>query len=521
MPTNFTLLPVFEDKILIRILKMISVFLFSLIIIFQILNICLEYDDANHATVAKNLAFGIGYASSYNSINLFPSGISVGYPFILPVAAAIKIFSNRLWVPGVATSAICLLLLLAAMYLPKKIKYITEKQLWIWRCVFMGLIIFAYNFKNTASFVLKVGEIPRYNGAFSMMLGEFPATLLVIILAFALIVSENRKSMYFIAGIIASLAFFMKTLSLISIAPLCAAYLFLNCGNLKSKFNFIIFFMLGFLLPVIGWEIYKFIILDGFEKYFLLKKVDYEFFKKEGSGLDSRMLLTTVDKIKSMIYEIGFLRFALLVTLPLWIFVSRVFNKTNRNIDMLVCMLAGAVLTHTIWWIFFSGFGWLRHFLIGWGLFLTMISIFVFLINDKNRYFYLVIIILFLTTPCSSRIDKMFLNLNKSYISVQMSKNQDLFEARDFIINNRQYRYYGAGWWANRRLEYILPYVNNFSDALDPQQFNPSVKNKVIVRDVEYWNWEKDPNIEKIRRQSEKNIIFKNKSYVMSLYIEE
>lgn len=102
-----------------------------------------------------------------------------------------------------------------------------------------------------------------------------------------------------------------------------------------------------------------------------------------------------------------------------------------------------------------------------------------------------------------------------------MSKNQDLLEARDFIINNRQYKYYGAGWWANRRLEYILPWVNNFSDALDAKQFNSAVKNKVIVRDVEYWNWEQDPNIEKIRRQSEKNIIFQNKSYVMSLYIEE
>jgi hypothetical protein len=149
-----------------------------------------------------------------------------------------------------------------------------------------------------------------------------------------------------------------------------------------------------------------------------------------------------------------------------------------------------------------------------------MISLFVFLINNKNKYVYLAIIFLFLTTPCSSRIDKMFLNLDK-YISIQMAQNKDLFEARDFIVKNKQYRYYGAGWWANRRLEYILPTINNFSDALIPSQFNSTIKNKVLVRDVQYWNWVGDSDMEKLRQQSEKHIIFQNAGYVMSLYVDE
>ena len=520
MLSNFILPSIFEDKILIRLFKIISVFLFCFIIVFQVLNICLEYDDANHATVAKNMAFGYGYASSYNGIQLFPSAISVGYPFVLPVAVAIKIFSNKYWVPSVTTAVICLLLLLIMMYLPKKIKYITEKQLWIWRSVFMGLIIFASNLRNADSFILKQGEISRYNGAFSMMLGEFPSALMVVISAFILILSDNRKILYFTAGIIASLAFLTKTITLISIVPICIAYLFFNYGNLKSKLNFIFFLTLGFLVPIISFEFYKFITFGGLDKYLILKKLDYSFFKEEGSGLDSTVFITTADKIKSMIYEIGFLRFIILIVLPLWVIISGVFNKINKNINILVCMLASAVLLHAIWWIFFSPVGWIRHFLICWTLFLTMISIFVFLINDKNKYIYLVIILLFLTTPCSSKINKMFLSLNK-YIDIQMTKNNALFEARDFIINNKQYKYYGAGWWANRRLEYILPTINNFSDALDPLQFNPTIKNKVIVRDVEYWNWINEPNIEKIRQQSEKHIIFQNSHYVMSLYVEE
>lgn len=510
----------FEDKTLIRIFKIISVSLFCFIIIFQVLNICLEYDDSNHATVAKNLAFGYGYASSYNGICEFPSAISVGYPFVLPVAVAIKIFSNKYWVPSVTTAVICLLLLLAVMYLPKKIKNITEKQLWIWRSVFMGLIIFASNLKNADSFILKMGEIPRYNGAFSMMLGEFPSALFLIIFAFVLILSENKKMLYFTAGIFASFAFLTKTIALISVLPVCGAYLFFNYSNLKSKLNFIIFLSLGFLIPLAGLELYKFIILDGFDKYLILKKQEYSFFREGGSGLYSEVWTATGNKIKSMIYEIGFFRFIILIFFPLWIIISCFFNKTKTNINILVCMLASAVLLNTVWWIFFSSVGWIRHFLICWFLFLTMISIFVFLINDKNKYVYSLIILLFLTAPCSSKIDKMFLSLDK-YIDIQMVKNKALFEARDFIINNKQYNYYGADWWANRRLEYILPTINNFSDAMDPSKFNSTIKNKVLVRDVEYWNWAGDPDMEKIRQQSEKHIVFQNSGYVMSLYIDE
>lgn len=520
MLNKFTFSSIFEDKMLIRLFKIISIFLFCFIIVFQVLNICLEYDDSYNATVAKNIAFGQGYVSSYNGIFLFPPRITVGVPLVLPVALAIKVFSNQYWVPGVATSLVFLILLLGVMYLPKKIKGITEKQLWIWRSVFMGLIIFASNLKNVDSFVLKMGEIPRYNGAFSMMLGEFPSALFLIILAFILILSENKKMLYFIAGIIASLAFLTKTITLISILPICCAYLFFNYGNLKSKLNFIIFLAFGFLIPIISLELYKFITLEGFDKYLILKKQEYSFFKEGGSGLYSLIYVDVTHKIKSIIYEIGFFRFIILIVIPLWIISSCFFNKIKKNLNILVCMLASAVLLNTIWWIFFSSVGWIRHFLICWFLFLTMISIFVFLINNKNKYIYSAIILLFLTTPCSSKIDKIFLSLDK-YIDIQMSKNKALFEARDFIVNHKQYNYYGADWWANRRLEYVLPTINNFSDAMDTSKFNSKINNKVLVRDIEYWNWTEEPNLEKLRQQSEKHIVFQNSQYVMSLYVEE
>lgn len=262
------------------------------------------------------MALGYGYVSSYNGVFLFPPRVTIGIPLVLPVALAIKVFSNQHWVPSVATSFIVLILLLSVMYFPKKIKNITEKQLWIWRLVFMGLMIFASNLRNVDSFILKTGEIARYNGAFSMMLGEFPSALFLVIFAFVLILSENRKMLYFTAGIFASFAFLTKTIALISVLPVFGAYLFFNYSNLKSKMNFITFSAIGFLIPLAGLELYKFIILDGLDNYFILKKQEYSFFREGGSGIYSAVWTPTISKIRSIVYEIGLIRFIVLAVLP-------------------------------------------------------------------------------------------------------------------------------------------------------------------------------------------------------------
>lgn len=511
-----------DDKNFISFLKLLFALLLSLIIVFQVLNICLEYDDAYNATIAKNVAFGYGYVSSYNGIHLFPYEISIGYPLILPVAVAIKIFSNKYWVPNVASSFLFLVLLLSIMYLVGKIKFITDKQLWIWRCVFAALIIVASNLRNVDSFIVYGGEIARYNGAFSMMLGEFSATLFVLISVLFLIISENKKNIYFAAGFFASMAFLTKTIAILSIAPAFFLYLFFNFEDIKSKVNFVFYILLGFLLPIAGIELYKLIKLGGFDLYLSLKKLEYDFIKGAGLGLVQGEIVTNFVKIKIIISEIGFLRFALFVIMPVWSVVFCFLIKTKKTVfDMLSAMLAGAVLVNVLWWILMSPYGWIRHLLIGWFLFLAMVSFYVFSLNDKNRWFYIVVIILFLTVPCSSRIAKMFLMLDK-YVDIQTSEKKALLEARDFIENNRQYRYYGGGWWSNRQLEYILPTINNFSDVLDPTQFNPGIKNKVLVREIKYWSVGNGISYasEQIRQQSEEHIIFQNSRYVMSLYEE-
>ena len=60
------------------------------------------YDDAFIATVAKNVAMGAGYASSYHTVDQFDPEISTGPAIVVPTALLIRILGNKYWVPGLA-----------------------------------------------------------------------------------------------------------------------------------------------------------------------------------------------------------------------------------------------------------------------------------------------------------------------------------------------------------------------------------------------------------------------------------
>jgi hypothetical protein len=62
------------------------------------------FDDAFFAVVAKNVASGVGYASSYHEVKPYDEEISTGPSVILPTALLARAFGNKLWVPGVAAA---------------------------------------------------------------------------------------------------------------------------------------------------------------------------------------------------------------------------------------------------------------------------------------------------------------------------------------------------------------------------------------------------------------------------------
>src|SRR5260370_41367738 len=65
----------------------------------QIVTSSIKYDDAHNANVAKNLAFGSGYSTSYHEIVPFDPYASTGPVVLLPSAAFVRLFGYRYWVP--------------------------------------------------------------------------------------------------------------------------------------------------------------------------------------------------------------------------------------------------------------------------------------------------------------------------------------------------------------------------------------------------------------------------------------
>lgn len=99
-------------------------------------------------------------------------------------------------------------------------------------------------------------------------------------------------------------------------------------------------------------------------------------------------------------------------------------------------------------------------------------------------------------------------------VNTYMLKNyKDQKAAKDFILEHKYYEYCGCWIWGNRRLEYLLPTVNNFSDCWNITKYNPQT---VLVRDIKYWALLHFEAIDYIKSRCEKNTIFKNDAYVIS-----
>src|SRR5215510_7938742 len=73
----------------------------------QIVASSIQYDDAHNANVAKDLAFGVGYSTSYHELVPFNPEATTGPAMLLPAAAFVWLFGNRYWVPTFAV-VVCL-----------------------------------------------------------------------------------------------------------------------------------------------------------------------------------------------------------------------------------------------------------------------------------------------------------------------------------------------------------------------------------------------------------------------------
>lgn len=506
----------FKELILFGLKTFFVLSIFALIVI-QITSPFWNIDTAYNSVVAKNIAFGYGYSYFHDGKEMiFPAEVTTGFPMMFFAAMFIKIFSNTLWAPKLACSILTLSLIAITLYLPEFFPHESKQKLWTWRCLFLVLLLFTATDK-TNSF--------HY---FSDLAGEVPSTLFIIISTFILYLSKGKNSLCFFAGIISSLAYCTKVISIMHIAPIVfiyALYRLNETQNIKITLKNILIFTIGFALPVVLFEIYKLVIAGSFSAYLELKHDEINFFcNYGGSGLPTnkeleRRMATLGDKIMTLIANLGVGRTLVLLFTPL-IILYNFFNKIikNKTIDIYYPMITGfalAAFCNIVWFLSLSARGYFRHYLIGFALFVAALSLCVYIINNKNKIAIIILLMLFLTYPNPGDLfgKIFFINHNLNNIKKEYAYRQ---QAADFIKTNPQNTYFTLLFNRIHDIEYLLPSKGYFYDAANKDSFKKELKNKVIIRE-KYRDWDdiyKRYYVIRYTKNQCKTTIFENDIYI-------
>lgn len=430
-------------------------------------------DDGSFALLAKNLAWGHGYASSIGyhssifSLKLFdPTVQTTGPTLIFPTAFTIWLFGNQYWVPG-ATQIFIWLALLFTIY--KILCSVTEpNKVSAASAVFLILIyaVSPYHFEQWCS-----------------LLGEVPSILLVI-LGFTLwAIDPSSKHRLTWTSLLIGLAVMTKLLSLIYLAVFSMSVLIWNLSSDKAdkvqRALADVLWVGGLcLLPLMCFEVWKFLTL-GFAGYVdnILQLLDYA----RGQGMLNKPF--SINQLTERAHDF-YLRFGVSISEMLLLGGASVYLvfQTGRNwLRRLIAVLFTGAVIHLTYWLIFS-LGWPRYFYSGLMLLCFIISIPLLVIEkNKDRILYLLILALLLTgTLWRSKLltgtlwpTNYPILIPDAWFTAAIDRQHQVL-VTEFLDANFDKRPFVTLWGGSvTDLEYLLQGVANFTGyrGLKPQDF--------------------------------------------------
>lgn len=469
-----------------------------------------DYDDAYIASVAKNLSMGHGYSTSFHSIKNFDSEISTGPTIIIPTALFIGIFGNKYWVPGLASSFIIMIMLFIVLWMPSGIGLNSIKLRSY--CLLILLFFICYLFRNNEHLWFS-------------LYGEVPSALFAVT-ATMLIFSSDSPSAWrsLFAGIIAGAAFLTKTITafnIIALLMVLPVWLFLiNRDSLswKKARLYMVIFVAGIVILPATFEAYKKASLSA-QDYQEMRVDAKRHLYTSGSGIAQMQAAPSLwDYIKKNVHRnnailvnyTGGLFFYGMIIAIIMLVIAGSLGKSPLHFISYALLLS--FLAHVIWWECLSSMGWIRHLYPGL-IFLT-VSLSILITQVKKQTLLLII-----TCLCVIIFIPKW-NALKTIIPTNWQKEEkitSLLKTADFIKNNPNYSYVGAGWWMSRDLEYILPGVNNFKDYLRLTVSEAKeMKNIALVRNVRFWSGQRNPYLAELTEACQ-NVLFHANPFIVSI----
>ena len=421
--------PIKENRIYIFFLLIISS-----IILFTVIRLCLcglaSFDGAMNLQVPYQLMNEGIYSTTYNGGTLFDERIQTGIPVLLPIYFIFLIFG----VGPIQTTIINGIYLLG-MYI---LIYIIGMEVKIDKWLLLALEIIICITPNLSDYGMGV-------------YGEIPTLFWLLMTTYTLQQTEKHiQSKYFIwSGIFYGLAFLTKTVILIAMPSLMLVLISKCFIEKRIKFQQFLLWILGFLIPVLLFELYKIIQL-GLTQYVDKQKILFPAVAQQAgvssgfsdtSGILNKLLLHI--QTFGLQYQINIVILILILSINFLYFAVKILRQRKLDYFDIIILVA---FSYFGWWLLITPTekAWARRIIIG-VILMELVTCFVwntFYRKYKNKYLNF---LLFFTLVVSA--------LSASYKAVQIndSDKQNILEASEFLKNyveeNPDTIVCGCDWW--------------------------------------------------------------------------
>jgi len=298
-------------------------------------------DDGIYATMAKNLAGGLGFSTTLQADNsrfrLMPFDPQAGGPsVVVPAAVLVKLFGNQYWVPGLAGAL-----------------------LWLACFAGCGLLLWSYLDSAPASvaaglfFGFVFALFPYHFEHWYALLGEVPASALILLGALMWALSPDEPRRLALVGTALSLAVLSKALALLWLGVILGAAGVHGWRSRPARRKWWVapaIMSLGVGVPVGLFEVWKLVAL-GWNGYCKIQEAAVSFLAFRGvarggaEGPFARALANSEAFRERFGLPIGiFVLAAALGAGFVWLRGSAEFRRIGA-------VLLGGLAVHTSWWL--------------------------------------------------------------------------------------------------------------------------------------------------------------------------
>ena len=473
---------------------------FSLLVITRIFFTSPGYDDSYIGSVARNFAFGRGYATAYGeTIAIFGPGITTGPAVVVPAAVLYRIFGNHYWVGNLVVPLIALPLLAALLWvLYSRLKL----SLWTSLVILVALIVFTN--ERTAD-----GEVFRPAFLWAHMMGEIPAVLWMTLAAALACTARSNPRLHLLAGACLALALYSKPQILTAVPGFCIVYAWQFVHDRRPVTLLAV--AGGALAMASVFELFRLQHLGSWHNYVQNTRETYDYYRYWSSvgGTDYSTLHALLDETN---LTLGVIPLLLLVGVLVVAGFRRLPSGAieRARLQLAVILLLAAAINFYWWWIE-NNTGFLRYLApaivslaVGVPVLTTMSR------TPLLRYAALGVFGLLLA-PQLADIGQ-FTPMTHTESRLNSLQNTAAYLNS---VESPAVSLWGCGWWANRDLHLVGDL--RFYDCDDQASVAKHLRagEQLLLVRSEYFNWENNPNFSALAQRCDTGKLFADGPFVV------